>query len=316
MPVTQRLLAVWWPLVGPLLNEVSAEAAPALALSGVPPGGPCSPGLLGLCAVAPARSGAALSSAPALPAHALCVLRLSVRRVVPHTTGQPHEPLAWSVTGLEGCGPATQAQAWPAPAGQPTVLWLLHASVLPALLGRPARAFRNQTLSAPDAAAVALALLAGPSGQGDPSCTRAWQAVDGFWPTLQSVGGVLAEADSVATARQALGWAPRQLQRWCDRFLGLPPEHVWRLLRLHRSTWALAAGASSASAEFQPGSGLAEHAAAAGFADQSHMGRDYRRLAQATPRQAAQADPALVASARLARLWLGATPPDGVSQRF
>jgi AraC-like DNA-binding protein len=207
---------------------------------------------------------------------------------------------------LEARGPATRAVAWPDAPGRLSVTLLLHARWLPAVLGRPASSFRDRTLSLEDTRRLALALMAGygagPQANLDASPSQpAWrQAVCKSLPQAQQVCDVLARANDLAQVRAQLGWPARRLQRWCAYHLGLTPEHLLRLFRLHRSTTLLVDGPGSYPWQAPPAS-LAEQALQAGYADQSHMGRDFRLLADATPTQAAQADAVLRASALLAQ---------------
>ncbi|WP_428684513.1 helix-turn-helix domain-containing protein [Sphingopyxis sp.] len=85
---------------------------------------------------------------------------------------------------------------------------------------------------------------------------------------LNRIGAALIAAPTVATMCDATGMAPRALQRWFARHVGLPPR-VW--LRLVRFQGAF---------ESLPGEpSLAGHAAARGYADQAHMAREFRELA-------------------------------------
>jgi AraC-like DNA-binding protein len=72
----------------------------------------------------------------------------------------------------------------------------------------------------------------------------------------------------------AAGLSTRQLRRRFDRAVGYGPAFYARVARLQRfATLALR----------WPGRGLAELAASAGYADQSHLGRDTREIAGRTP---------------------------------
>ncbi|MET0324189.1 MAG: helix-turn-helix domain-containing protein [Ilumatobacteraceae bacterium] len=73
------------------------------------------------------------------------------------------------------------------------------------------------------------------------------------------------------------GVSARQLRRRFDREVGYGPAFLARIARLQRFAHAAAAA--------PPGVGLAELAAGAGYADQSHLARDCRGLAGRTPRQ-------------------------------
>lgn len=85
---------------------------------------------------------------------------------------------------------------------------------------------------------------------------------------LRRVGLAVIEAASVAEMRMRSGLTPRSLQRWFESNVGLPPQRYLRLLRFQ-----------NAFEEIGEASGLADHAADHGFADQSHMAREFRRLA-------------------------------------
>ena len=85
---------------------------------------------------------------------------------------------------------------------------------------------------------------------------------------LNALGTALIAAPSVAAMGAATGMAPRALQRWFARHVGLPPRAFLRLLRFQGAFETL------------PGEdSLAGHAADSGFADQAHMARAFRELA-------------------------------------
>ena len=85
---------------------------------------------------------------------------------------------------------------------------------------------------------------------------------------LNAIGTALIAAPSVAAMGTATGMAPRALQRWFARHVGLPPRAFLRLLRFQGAFETLPG---------QPS--LAGHAADSGFADQAHMAREFRELA-------------------------------------
>ena len=91
---------------------------------------------------------------------------------------------------------------------------------------------------------------------------------------LAAIGRAILAAGSVEELG-ATGMAPRTLQRWFARHVGVPPRHYLRLLRFQA---AFAGVPDSAS--------LADHAAATGFADQAHMARAFRELAGMPAKQA------------------------------
>lgn len=86
----------------------------------------------------------------------------------------------------------------------------------------------------------------------------------------------LLTARSCREASASTGMAPRTLQRWFARNVGVAPRTYLRLLRFSD------AFASLPSTE----TGLAEHAQDHGFADQAHMARDFRLLAGAPAKEA------------------------------
>lgn len=84
-------------------------------------------------------------------------------------------------------------------------------------------------------------------------------------------------------AREA-GMPERTLQRRFRAEVGLGPKVYQRVLRFRRA-FALVSAA--------PGGGLAAAAHRAGYYDQAHLNRDFRRFAGAPPRAFFRADPAL-----------------------
>ena len=85
---------------------------------------------------------------------------------------------------------------------------------------------------------------------------------------LNELGRALVGAETVAAMGAAAAMAPRRLQRWFARHVGLPPRHYLRLLRFQKAFEQVPDAAS-----------LADHAAAQGFADQAHMAREFREMA-------------------------------------
>ena len=89
---------------------------------------------------------------------------------------------------------------------------------------------------------------------------------------LNAIGEAIIAATSVEEMVAGTGMAPRTLQRWFARHVGLPPRRYLRLLRFHKAF------------EEVPGQdSLAGHAAASGFADQAHMAREFRSLTGLPP---------------------------------
>lgn len=90
--------------------------------------------------------------------------------------------------------------------------------------------------------------------------------------------------DSLDEAAEASGIAVRTLDRRFERATGLTAALYLRLVRFHRARGSIKAGAER----------LSDVAAEAGYADQAHMTRDFRRFAGETPklvRQPAVFDP-------------------------
>ncbi len=85
---------------------------------------------------------------------------------------------------------------------------------------------------------------------------------------LNARGAAILAAPTVAAMGETAALAPRTLQRWFARHVGMAPRAWLRLLRFQ------------AAFETLPGQpSLADHAAAQGYADQAHMARDFRALA-------------------------------------
>jgi AraC-like DNA-binding protein len=89
------------------------------------------------------------------------------------------------------------------------------------------------------------------------------------WARLETGGG----RTPVAALVGETGWSHRHLVARFHEQVGLAPKAVARLFRFERALALLDCGP------------LAEVAAAAGFFDQGHMNREFRRLAGATPVQ-------------------------------
>ncbi len=79
----------------------------------------------------------------------------------------------------------------------------------------------------------------------------------------------------VADVAAAAGASVRQVDRWFARQLGIPPKVVGRILRFQAALRALMR---------DPGCPLADVALAAGYFDQAHFIRDFRRMSGGVPR--------------------------------
>ena len=88
--------------------------------------------------------------------------------------------------------------------------------------------------------------------------------------SLQQLRGItdsLRDGATVADVARHAGWSSRTLQRQCSAVYGYGPATLRRVLRFRRAVALLDGGAATAHA-----------AAAAGYADQSHMHREIRDL--------------------------------------
>lgn len=92
---------------------------------------------------------------------------------------------------------------------------------------------------------------------------------------LAAMGRIILTASSVAEIGARSGLAPRALQRWFVRHVGVPPRTYLRLLRFQRAFETLPGERS-----------LAGHAVEHGFADQAHMVRNFSSLAGVPPGKA------------------------------
>lgn len=98
------------------------------------------------------------------------------------------------------------------------------------------------------------------------------------------LGTAPASAGVVTTAADALGVGVRQLHRRCEDAVGYGPKLLERVLRFRRAEQLV-----------EQGAGLAEAAAGAGYADQPHMNRDFRRLTGRSPAELLLSDPSKTA---------------------
>jgi AraC-like DNA-binding protein len=96
-------------------------------------------------------------------------------------------------------------------------------------------------------------------------------------PAMLVVAGALAIARAPRDLVRLTGMSPRALQRWFEEYVGQPPRTYLRMVRFGEALAELPKTAG----------GLAGMAAAHGFADQSHMAREFRELA-GTPARAAK----------------------------
>lgn len=91
-------------------------------------------------------------------------------------------------------------------------------------------------------------------------------------PGVHDALQALSECESAESAARALGVSPRSLQRWIRDGTGRTPGYWRSLARVRRAARDLARWPS-----------LADAAAAWGYADQAHMGHEFRRWLGTTP---------------------------------
>jgi AraC-like DNA-binding protein len=126
-----------------------------------------------------------------------------------------------------------------------------------------------------DAALAARLAVTGPV---DPGLLRAWRRLAG------SGGGV-----GVAALSEEVGWSRRHLAVRFRQEFGLPPKTVARLLRFQRAyalvgrTLVTAPVGAAEPAAGPDSHGWAELAVRCGYYDQSHLIREFREFAGATP---------------------------------
>jgi len=140
----------------------------------------------------------------------------------------------------------------------------------------------------PAAVFDAEALLAAVHGRAEADEAALLAVLDGLArrdANLAEALAALASTASVAAARRTLGVAERSLERLVAHATGRPPAWWQGLARARRAARALTGGDS-----------LAGIACAAGYADQAHMSREFRRWFGMPPGRL-RADPALLAGA-------------------
>lgn len=93
--------------------------------------------------------------------------------------------------------------------------------------------------------------------------------IEHAWARLSASGGAV----GIGALAVETGWSRRHLTARFHSEIGLPPKAVARIMRFQRVTAALRCGAAS----------LADLAYDAGYADQSHLNREFRALAGTTP---------------------------------
>lgn len=154
-------------------------------------------------------------------------------------------------------------------AAGPLHRWTDQTPAPAAVFGEGARALDDalRGVTSPDAMAAvfdAFFLAAWRDGEGRELCGRALDA-------LVAGNG----AATVAELAAAHGLSARSLERLFARHVGLSPKTVARVLRFQAALRALMS---------DPGTALADVAAACGYFDQAHFVRDFRRFTGGVPR--------------------------------
>jgi AraC-like DNA-binding protein len=193
--------------------------------------------------------------------------------------------LVWTGTALLVAGPDTAPHPARREPGATATGLRFRPGALPALLGVPADALRDQRVALaelrPDLAARAVARLE----DGAPAAAvlgAVLRALPGRPDRAAAAAAArLGAGASAAATADALGWTTRTLHRRSLAAFGYGPAVLRRVLRFRRAVDLLHAGASPA-----------ETAARAGFADQPHLSREVRALAGASPAQLARRQPA------------------------
>jgi AraC-like DNA-binding protein len=189
--------------------------------------------------------------------------------------------LMWVGGELVVAGPDTTAQPSGLAPGTEIAAVRFRPGVAPAVLGLPADELRDRRVPVAELWGPAAArALAGRVG-GAPDRIAVLEAavrdrlagappVD---PVSPAVVVALSARRPVGEIAGLVGLSPRQLHRRCLVAFGYGAKTLDRVLRLQRLL-ALARG---------PTLGLAELAAAAGYADQAHLAHETRALAASTP---------------------------------
>lgn len=97
--------------------------------------------------------------------------------------------------------------------------------------------------------------------------------------SVSEIGKHVPVSNSPGELVERTGRSHRSIQRWFKQEIGLPPRQYFRLLRFQNAV------------RDEPDSSIrqAEKAAGAGYADQAHMTRDFRRFSGETPGRLQQA---------------------------
>jgi AraC-like DNA-binding protein len=204
--------------------------------------------------------------------------------VVPDRVAQDVLPdgcmdLVWTGAELLVAGPDTAPHPYRPPPGRTAVGLRFAPGRLPALLGMPASAVRDERVPLveihPAAARRAVARLERDEPAG-PVLAELALALPGSVPepAVPAVVAQIRHGRSAAATADALGWTTRTLHRRSLAWFGYGPSVLRRILRCRAAAAMLRAGVPAA-----------EAAARAGYADQPHLSREVRALTGAAPGQ-------------------------------
>ncbi|WP_300015485.1 DUF6597 domain-containing transcriptional factor [Pseudonocardia sp.] len=191
--------------------------------------------------------------------------------------------LVWSAGELLVAGPDTTAHPVVVAPGSVTAGLRFTPGALPSLLGVPAAELRDRRVALaelhPRTARAGVQRLAGaPAGTGprelDLLAEIALGLPAGGARPPREVVARIAGGSGVAATADALGCTTRTLHRRCLEHFGYGPAVLRRVLRFRRAVALLYAGAAPAAV-----------AVDAGYADQPHLSREFRALADIAPGQ-------------------------------
>lgn len=224
----------------------------------------------------------------------LCAVTVGIDLAAPARTGFPDSPVCGlrdrPVTAVEEPGRTCGIALGLTPPGAHALLGVPLGELanrvvgLADLLGSRATLLTERLAEAPDWTArfrlldeVLLAWL-----RDGPTLARPMR---GAWQRLTASHGRV----RIGALADELGWTRQHLVTRFRQQIGLTPKTVARLARLHLATSLLAS---------RP---LGDIAATCGYADQSHLNRDFRLLTGVTPASAIPADPPRLSPAGRAR---------------
>jgi AraC-like DNA-binding protein len=196
----------------------------------------------------------------------------------------------WSADGqIIVAGPATRSLPRPLTPPFAVIGARFHPGIGPALLGLPAHELVDLHVplasldSRPACALEADLAGAGSAGQAVSAMaegiSRLAGATGAFDPlVLNAVRGLDRPGARVGELARGLGVSERQLQRRFREAVGYGPKTLQRILRFQRALAELRRGREQSG-------GLAQVAAAAGYADQAHLTRESGRLTGFSPRR-------------------------------